>query len=61
MTDARPSAADQTASQFFGARIPEYDDLMRMKEMLPKTRFGDCYNAEHIDNINRLSIANMQS
>lgn len=29
MTDARPSAADQTASQFFGARIPEYDNLMR--------------------------------
>lgn len=29
MTDSREAAVGETAAQFFGARIPEYDNLMR--------------------------------
>jgi hypothetical protein len=26
----------------------EYADLMKKKESLPKTSFGDCYDPEHV-------------
>ncbi len=36
----------------------EYADLMRTKTSLPKTRFGDCYREEHVEQLDRLSAAN---
>lgn len=33
----------------------EYEELMRRKAELPKTRFGDCYDPEHVERINRLT------
>ena len=29
----------------------EYAQLMQQKESMPKTRFGDCYNQEHVDRL----------
>jgi len=29
----------------------EYEDLMKQKESMPKTRFGDCYNPEHVERL----------
>jgi hypothetical protein len=37
----------------------EYDDLMKKKESLPKTKFGDAYDPAHIEQLNRLSQANL--
>ena len=33
----------------------EYDDMMARKAELPKTRFGDCYDPAHVENITRLT------
>ncbi len=37
----------------------EYDKLMKVKEKMPKTRFGDAYNPEHVESLNKLSKANL--
>ena len=29
----------------------EYVELMQQKDSMPKTRFGDCYNQEHVDRL----------
>lgn len=34
----------------------EYDRLMRLKAALPKTRFGDTNNPDHVDRINQFSV-----
>jgi len=33
----------------------EYETLMARKAELPQTRFGDCYDPEHVERINRLT------
>jgi arylformamidase len=33
----------------------EYDELMARKAELPQTRFGDCFDPEHVERINRLT------
>jgi len=33
----------------------EYQELMARKAELPKTRFGDCYDPEHVAGINQLT------
>jgi kynurenine formamidase len=33
----------------------EYEELMAHKEKLPKNRFGDCYDPQHVDSLNRLT------
>jgi arylformamidase len=33
----------------------EYKELMARRADLPRTRFGDCYDPEHVENINRLT------
>jgi hypothetical protein len=33
----------------------EYEALMARKAALPKTRFGDAYNPEHVESIQRLT------
>jgi len=33
----------------------EYEELMARKAELPQTRFGDCYDPEHVEHINRLT------
>jgi arylformamidase len=33
-----------------------YDELMKKAETMPKTKFGDPYNPEHVENINRTSM-----
>jgi arylformamidase len=35
----------------------EYEDLMKKKESMPKTKFGDAYNPAHVESLNRLSRA----
>jgi arylformamidase len=37
----------------------EYEALMAKKASMPKTRFGDAYNPEHTERINKLSAANL--
>jgi kynurenine formamidase len=37
----------------------EYDQLMKQKEKMARTRFGDCYDPSHIEKINRLTAENM--
>jgi hypothetical protein len=29
----------------------EYEDLMKRKESMPKTRFGDCYDPTHVERL----------
>lgn len=36
-----------------------YEELMAKKAEMPKTRFGDAYNPSHVEQINKLSAANM--
>ena len=38
----------------------EYEHLMKVKEGMPKTKFGDCYNPKHVESLNKLSMANME-
>jgi arylformamidase len=38
----------------------EYDQLMKVKASLPRTKFGDAYNPAHVESINRLSQKNME-
>jgi arylformamidase len=33
----------------------EYEELMARKAKLPQTRFGDCYDPEHVESISRLT------
>jgi len=33
----------------------EYEELMVRKAALPQTRFGDCYDPQHVERINRLT------
>jgi hypothetical protein len=33
----------------------EYEELMAHKAGLPRTRFGDGYDPEHVESINRLT------
>ncbi len=33
----------------------EYEELMARKAALPQTRFGDCYNPAHVEQLNKLS------
>ena len=37
----------------------EYEEMMKRKESMPKTRFGDCYDMEHVESLNKLSKENM--
>jgi kynurenine formamidase len=37
----------------------EYEKLMKVKEGMPKNKFGDCYNPKHLENLNKLSMENM--
>jgi len=37
----------------------EYEELMKKKESMPKTRFGDCYDPKHVESLNKLSMDNM--
>ncbi len=37
----------------------EYEELMKKKESMPKTKFGDAYNPEHVESLNKLTKANM--
>ena len=37
----------------------EYDDLMKKKEKMPKTKFGDAYDPKHVESLNKLSKANL--
>lgn len=36
----------------------EYKELMKKKEGMPKTRFGDAYNPAHVESLNKISKAN---
>jgi kynurenine formamidase len=33
----------------------EYSELMSRKDQLPQSRFGDCYEPQHVESINRLT------
>jgi arylformamidase len=33
----------------------EYEELMARKAKLPQTRFGDCYDPQHVERINNLT------
>jgi hypothetical protein len=33
----------------------EYEELMARKAELPKTKFGDCYDPAHVEQINKLT------
>jgi hypothetical protein len=37
----------------------EYGELMKKRESLPKTKFGDVYDPTHVERLNALSAANM--
>jgi len=37
----------------------EYEELMKRKAELPKTKHGDCYDPEHVARLERLTRANM--
>ncbi len=37
----------------------EYEELMKKKESMPKTKFGDCYEPKHVEQLNKLSKANL--
>ncbi len=37
----------------------QYDELMAKKASMPKTKFGDAYDPTHVEQLNKLSAANM--
>ncbi len=37
----------------------KYEELMKVKAALPKTKFGDAYNPKHVEQINALSKVNL--
>jgi kynurenine formamidase len=37
----------------------EYEELMTLKATMPTTKFGDAYNPVHVDQLNKLSLANL--
>jgi kynurenine formamidase len=37
----------------------EYDEVMKLQAELPKTKFGDAYNPEHVERLNRISKENI--
>jgi arylformamidase len=38
----------------------EYDEVMKVKAELPKTKFGDAFKPEHVESLNQLSIENLK-
>ena len=38
----------------------EYESLMAKKKDMPKTKFGDAVNPQHVERINKLSKANLE-
>jgi kynurenine formamidase len=38
----------------------EYDELMKKKEAMPKTKFGDACDSTHVERLERLSKANLE-
>jgi hypothetical protein len=37
----------------------EYEDLMKKKAALPKSKFGDAYEPSHVESLNKISKENM--
>ena len=37
----------------------EYEELMKKKESLPKSKFGDAYEPKHVESLNKISQANI--
>jgi len=37
----------------------EYEALMKKKESMPKTKFGDVYDPAHVERVNELSRVNL--
>jgi hypothetical protein len=37
----------------------EYEELMKKKATMPKTKFGDCYDPKHVESLNKLTAANL--
>jgi hypothetical protein len=37
----------------------DYEEVMKMKAALPKTRFGDAYNPAHVESLNKLTKENL--
>ena len=37
----------------------EYEQLMERKKGMPKTKHGDCFEPAHVENLNRLTRANL--
>jgi hypothetical protein len=38
----------------------EYEEIMAVKASMPKTKFGDAYNPEHVESLNRISRMNLE-
>jgi hypothetical protein len=38
----------------------EYENLMKTKAKLPKTKFGDACDPKHVESINKLSKVNLE-
>ena len=38
---------------------PNTPTLMKKKAGMPKTKFGDAFQPEHVDSINKLSMENL--
>jgi hypothetical protein len=38
----------------------EYEELMKEKEGMPTTKFGDAYDPTHVERVNELSRANLK-
>jgi hypothetical protein len=37
----------------------EYEELLKKKTAMPKTKFGDCYDPTHVERIEKFTKANM--
>jgi len=37
----------------------EYEQLMKRKADMPKTKHGDCFDPAHVESLNRLTRANL--
>jgi len=37
----------------------EYEEMMAEREKLPKTKFGDAYNPDHVEDLNKISAKNI--
>jgi len=38
----------------------EYEDLLKQKAAMPKTRFGDAFNPGHVESLNKISKASLE-